>query len=278
MAALIASPKNSLQNNFTQNVMYTYGKTKNTPKVSLYRVSFQFVLYNAFKENTKKGKPKEKRTDAKQQDRSQQSMWFGLRPPDSQFTVQTAQIDTDYRHMICLGFAPVHIEFFIYFSNHPPPMAYVTWWWWWRLVGWLVYRGVILHGLSTQQISRQQGVNGGGAPDHTAVVAAWRPPQAGIMGHPAPQQVASTGLASAAPLANGVGLCRPAHTVLIGSWVGLPASGVVRQGLALCKEAVHLLLAGELRQDGGVSKHTPCRERQERKTEKLRLSSFHVMK
>lgn len=137
-------------------------------------------------------------------------------------------------------------------------MAYMTWWW----VGWLVYRGIILHGLPTQQISRQQGVNGSWAPDHAGVLSVWRPPQAGVLGHTAPQQVASTGLAStatAAPLANRVGLCCPAHPVLIGSWVGLPASGVSPQRLALCKEAVHLLLTGKLCQDGGVSKHTPYR-------------------
>lgn len=51
-------------------------------------------------------------------------MWLGPRPSDSQFTVQTVQIDTDYRHMICLGFAPVHIEIFflfvLYFFSTPP--------------------------------------------------------------------------------------------------------------------------------------------------------------
>lgn len=129
-----------------------------------------------------------------------------------------------------------------------------------------MYRGIILHGLPTQQVSRQQGVNGRGAPDHAGVLSARRSPQAGVLGHAAPQQVASTGLASAtaaaataAPLAHRVGLCCPAHPVLIGSRVGLPAGGVGPQRLALCKEAVHLLLAGKLRQDGGVSKHTPDR-------------------
>lgn len=132
----------------------------------------------------------------------------------------------------------------------------------WLVGCWLVYRGIVtLHGLPAQQISRQQGVDGGGAPDHAGVLSARRPPQAGVLRHAAPQQVASTGLASStsatvAPLADSVGLRCP-HPVLIGSRVGLPAGGVRPQRLALCKEAVHLLLAGELRQDGGVSEHTP---------------------
>lgn len=44
----------------------------------------------------------------------------GLLIHNSQF--KTVQIDTDYRHMICLGFAPVHIEFFFFFfSSSAPP-------------------------------------------------------------------------------------------------------------------------------------------------------------
>ena len=139
-------------------------------------------------------------------------------------------------------------------------MPYVTWWWW---VGCLVYRSILLHGLPTQQVSRQQGVDGSGAPDRPVVLSARGSPQAGVLGHVAPQQVASAGLASAAataaPLAHGVGLSASAHPVLIGSGVGLPAGGVSPQRLALCKEAVHLLLPGKLRQDGGVPKHTPYR-------------------
>lgn len=105
-------------------------------------------------------------------------------------------------------------------------MAYMTWWWCW--VGWLVYRGITLHGLPTEQITRQQGVDGGGAPDNAGIIPAWRSPQARVLGHPTPQKVASAGLAStatAAPLAHRVGLRCP-HPVLIGSRVSLPASGV----------------------------------------------------
>lgn len=85
-----------------------------------------------------------------------------------------------------------------------------------------------LHGLPTQQISRQQGVNGGRAPNHSGVFPTRGSPQAGVLGHSTPKQVTSTGLASAAtaaPLTNRVGLSCP-HPVLIGSRVGLPASGV----------------------------------------------------
>lgn len=125
--------------------------------------------------------------------------------------------------MICLGSAPVHIHFFdFFFSHHPPPMAYMTW----CQVGWLVYRGNILHGLPTQQVSRKQGVNRCGAPYHSSVISTRRSPQAGVLGNTAPQQVAAVSLSStsaAAPLPNSVGLRSPAHPVLIGSRVGLPA-------------------------------------------------------
>lgn len=91
-------------------------------------VSHFSLFYTMHFKNTKKGKPNKKRTKANHKDWSLQSVWLGLQPSDSQFTVQ---IDTDYRHMICLGFAPVHIDFFfcIFPPSHPPPMAYVTWWW-----------------------------------------------------------------------------------------------------------------------------------------------------
>lgn len=92
----------------------------------------------------------------------------------------------------------------------------------------LVCHGATLHGLSTQQISRQQGVNRRGAPNHAGVFSTRRAPQAGVLGHSAPKEVSSAGLASAtaaAPLADRVGL-RRSHPVLIGSLVGLPASGV----------------------------------------------------
>lgn len=132
-------------------------------------------------------------------------------------------------------------------------------------VAWLVVcRGVTLHGLSTQQITRQQGVNWRGAPDHAGIVSTRRAPQAGVLGHSPPQKVSSAGLASAAtaaPLADRVGL-RCSHPVLIGSRVGLPAGGVCPQRLALCKEAVHLLLPSKLSQNGGVSKYTPSKHDQ----------------
>lgn len=93
----------------------------------------------------------------------------------------------------------------------------------------LVCHGATLHGLSTQQISRQQGVDRRGAPNHTGVFSTRRAPQAGVLGHSAPKEVSSAGLASAAaPLADRVGL-RRSHPVLIGSLVGLPASGVCPQ-------------------------------------------------
>lgn len=137
-------------------------------------------------------------------------------------------IITTWFAWVLLLFILIFFLFFVFFLSppHPPPMAYMTWWWW---VGWLVYRGIFLYGLPTQQISRQQGVNGGGASNHTGVLSAWRSPQAGVLRHTAPQQVASAGFATTtttAPLANWVGLCRPTHPVLMGSWVGLPASGV----------------------------------------------------
>lgn len=177
---------------------------------------------------------------------SNSSNWYWLSPHD------------------LLGFCSCsHWFFFFSFLNppHPPPMAYMTWWRWvsW-LVGWLVCCGIILHGLPTQQISRQQGVNRGGAPNHACILSTGRTPQAGVLRHTAPQQVASAGLASAgaaAPLANWVGLRCPAHSVLIGSRVGLPARGVCPQRLALCKKAVHFLLASKLRQDCGISEHAP---------------------
>lgn len=88
-----------------------------------------------------------------------------------------------------------------------------------------MYRGIALHGLPAQQISRQQGVDGSGAPDHAGIFSTRRSPQAGVLRHPTPKQITATGLASAAPLTNRVGLrCR--HPVLIGSRVDLPASAV----------------------------------------------------
>lgn len=61
-------------------------------------------------------------------------------------------------------------------------------------------------------------------------------------------------------MANGVLLRASAHACLIGAGVGLPAGGGRELLLlALCKVAVHLLLPGKLRQDGGVPQHTPKR-------------------
>lgn len=183
---------------------------------------------------------------------------------NSQF--ETVSLDTDYRHMICLGFALAHFNHFsfffsvldISFASDPIPRQQLTQ----EGADW-VSLSRPLHGLSAQQISRQQGVNGGGAPDHAGVLSVGRPPQAGVLGDSAPQQVAPAGLAptaaatATAPLANRVGLGVPAHPILIASWVGVPARGGCPQRLALCKEAVDVLLPGELCQDGGVSKHTP---------------------
>lgn len=224
MAASIASPKNTSH----RMSCILMEKLKTLKKVSLCCVSFQFVFYDAI---LKKGKPNKKKQKRKTE--GLESAVFGRDPGlliyNSQFI--TVQIDTDYRHMICLGFAPVHIEFFfyvLYFFFIPPSTDgshdMVLLW-----VGWLVYCGITLHGLPTKQISGQQGVNGGGAPNHTCVFSTWWSPQAGVLGHPAPQQVSLAGLSSAtttAPLANRVGLRCPAHPVLIGSRVGLPASGV----------------------------------------------------
>lgn len=173
---------------------------------------------------------------------SNSSNWYWLSPHD------------------LLGFCSCSHWFFFLFLINPTLHQWLTWHGGGELVGWLVCCGIILHGLPTQQISRQQGVNRGGAPNHACVLSTGRTPQAGVLRHTAPQQVASAGLASAgaaAPLANWVGLRCPAHSVLIGSRVGLPARGVCPQRLALCKKAVHFLLASKLRQDCGISEHAP---------------------
>lgn len=184
------------------------------------------IFFFCFFFPSKKRKQTKKKIKAKQKDWScslcvgtptfwltiHSSNWYWLSPHD------------------LLGFRSCSYRIFFvsfrFFPPHAPPMAYMTRWRW---VGWLVYRGIFSHGLSTQQISRQQGVNGGGASNHTGVLSARRSPQAGVLRHAAPQQVASAGFASTtttAPLANWVGLRCPTHPVLIGSWVGLPASGV----------------------------------------------------
>lgn len=129
------------------------------------------------------------------------------------------------------------------------------------------------HGLSAQQVSRKQRVDWGGAADHPAVLSVGWPPQARVLLHAPPQQLvarlpagsraARSSQATAVPVANGVrGRCPSASQPrLIGAWVGLPAGGG-REGLTLCKEAVHLLLSSELRQDSGVSQNTPENEKQ----------------
>lgn len=136
------------------------------------------------------------------------------------------------------------------------------------------------HGLSAQQVSRKQRVDWGGAADHPAVLGVGRPPQARVLRHP-PQQLvarlaagsraARSSQAAAVPVADGVRGRRPsaAQPRLIGAGVGLPAGGG-REGLTLCKEAVHLLLSSELRQDSGVSQNTP----EHRKLKGCRSSSF----
>lgn len=176
----------------------------------------------------KKGKPNKKKKKVKQKDWSLQSVWWG--PPAFWFTIHSSKqfkliliIATWFAWVLLLFI----LNFFFFFLLRPTLHRWLTWHGGGRF-GWLVYCGIILHGLPTQQISRQQGVNGGGAPDHAGVFSARRSPQAGVLGHPSPQQVASAGLSSsaAAPLANWVGLRCPAHPVLIGSWVGLPTSGV----------------------------------------------------
>lgn len=219
-------------------------------------VSFQFfsVLFPLISKISKEdkmfywpnnSKPDQKKKKAKQKARSLQSVWLWPCLSDSPFTVQKSWNHTDYHH-ICLSFC-------FLLSAAPSSVGEEEG----GLVGWLlVCHGVTLHGLSTQQISRQQGVNRRGAPNHTGVLSTWRAPQAGVLGHSTPKKVSSAGLASAAPLADRVGL-RCSHPVLIGSLVGLPASGVCPQWLALCKEAVHLLLPSKLCQNGGVSKYTP---------------------
>lgn len=70
----------------------------------------------------KGGKTKQKKRDKSESRRTGVSSLCGrdsrLLIHNSQF--KTVQIDTDYRHMICLGFAPVCIDFFSFFITHPP--------------------------------------------------------------------------------------------------------------------------------------------------------------
>lgn len=129
----------------------------------------------------------------------------------------------------------------------------------------------ILHALSAQQVSREQSVNWDGAADYPGVVSIWGSPQTGVLWHTAPQQVTSVSTAAVpstadclgtsstpAPEACGVAGSRVAQPRLIGAWcwAGLPAGGG-GEGLALCKEAVHIVFTGKLCQDGSVTQHTP---------------------
>lgn len=139
MAALIASPKKHI----TQNVMYTYGKTENTFSGFFVLCLISVCFSTMHLENTKRGEnnPKQGKTKQKkgqmQNRRTGAYSLCGMDPGplihNSQF--KTVQIDTDYHHMICLGFAPVFFLLlfclvFLYFFSHPTlsPMAYMTWW------------------------------------------------------------------------------------------------------------------------------------------------------
>lgn len=141
----------------------------------------------------------------------------------------------------------------------------------------------VLHGLSTQQVPRQQGVDWGGATHDASLLGARGSPQSGVLLHAAPQQLsaclgsarsqaaataaAATAAATAAVVVVPVGRVAdrmggpgsgPAHSGLIGAWSGLPAGGSAKQ-LALCKKAIDFLFTGELCQYGGVSQHAPGR-------------------
>lgn len=122
----------------------------------------------------------------------------------------------------------------------------------------------LLDGLPAEQIPRQEGVEGRGAPDDSAIVGAGGSPKAaGVLGHPSPEQVA----AALAPQARGVpvagvgahqpvGAARGAQAARGGSSVGLPAGGG-RQRLPLRQESIHFFLTSKLRQDRGVAQDTP---------------------
>ena len=134
----------------------------------------------------------------------------------------------------------------------------------------LVFVSSVLHGLSTQQVPRQQCIDLGGTPHDASLLSTRGSPQAGVLLHTAPQQLsarlcsASQATAAAAVVvvvpvgrvADGVGGSGPSHPRLIGARRGLPAGGSA-QRLALCKEAVHFLFPSKLCQDGGVPEHAP---------------------
>lgn len=140
MAALIASPNKNTSHRMSCILMEKLKKhLKGFFVLCLVSVCFIRCISKIPKRKKKllfsppkKGKPKEKK---KRNRRTGVCSLCGRDPGllihNSQF--KTVQIDTDYRHMICLGFAPVNIEIFFFsflFSPaHPPPMAYMTRWW-----------------------------------------------------------------------------------------------------------------------------------------------------
>lgn len=164
--------------------------------------------------------------------------------------------DVDYRQMICLVFAREGSCF-------------------------AAVRGferlALSHGLSAQQVSRKQRIDWGGAAHHSAVLGTGRPPQAGVLLYTPPQQLvarlaagprparssSASSETAAVPVADGVRGRRPSapQPCLIGAGVGLPAGGG-REGLTLCKEAVHLLFSSKLCQYSGVSQNTPGKNRE----------------
>ena len=99
---------------------------------------------------------------------------------------------------------------------------------------------MVLEGLPTEEVAGKQSVQRGGASDDPAVVAAgWAPQAAGVLGDPAPQQVAAPFACQArgVPVAGvtphqAVGAARGAQPRLAGPGAGLPAGGG-RQRLAL---------------------------------------------
>lgn len=140
----------------------------------------------------------------------------------------------------------------------------------------------ILHGLSAQQVPRQQRIDWGGTTHDPAFLRIWGSPQAGILLHAAPQQLsaclcsAATAAVAAAAVVVVVPVGRvadwmggsgpgPAHPSLIGAWSSLPAGGSTKQ-LALCKEAINILFPGKLCQDGGVPEHAPAQRQGSRYT------------
>ena len=128
----------------------------------------------------------------------------------------------------------------------------------------------VLHGLSTQQVPRQQRVDWCGTPHDPSLLSTRGSPQVRILLHATPKQLpaclCSASQATAAvvvvvPVGRVTDGMRgsgpsPTHPCLIGAWSGLPA-GCYAERLALCKEAVHFLLPSKLCQDGGVPEHAP---------------------